>query len=99
MAGDTCMSFCGSERKRHGAAEPHTDGKCRGGTYVPGMYRKRSSNDCRSGIHGRNSGGVHRQIQEVLLGERAQSISENQGEIRWQQPTRKISSSKKCVSQ
>jgi len=26
---------------------------------VPGMHRKRSSDGRRSGIHGRNSGGVH----------------------------------------
>jgi hypothetical protein len=29
---------------------------------VPSMHRKHSSNGCRSRIHGRNSGGVRRQV-------------------------------------
>jgi hypothetical protein len=47
------------------------------------MHRKRSSDGRRSGIHGRNSGGVHRQIQKIFQGEWSQSVSENQGEIKW----------------
>jgi hypothetical protein len=52
------------------------------------MHRKRSSGGRRSGIHGRNSGGVHQQVQEIFQGEWSQSVSENKGEIRWQQPRR-----------
>jgi hypothetical protein len=52
------------------------------------MHRKRSSDGRRSGIHGRNSGGVHQQVQEIFQGEWSQSVSENKGEIRWQQPRR-----------
>jgi hypothetical protein len=33
---------------------------------VPSMHRKRSSDGRRSRIHGRSSGGVHRQIQAFL---------------------------------
>ena len=46
-------------------------------TYVPSMHLKRSSNGRRSRIDGRNSGGVHRQVEK--------SFSENEGEITWQQ--------------
>jgi hypothetical protein len=50
-------------------------------TYVPSMHRKHSNNGHRSRIHGRNPGGVHRQVQEIFQ-------SENKGEIRWQQARR-----------
>jgi predicted dithiol-disulfide oxidoreductase (DUF899 family) len=46
------------------------------------MHRKRSSDGRRSGIHGRNSGGVHQQVQEMFQGEWSQSVSENKGEIK-----------------
>jgi hypothetical protein len=48
-----------------------------GGLYVPGMHRKRSNNGRRSRIHGRNSRGLHRQVQKIF-------VSEMKGEIRWQ---------------
>ena len=32
---------------------------------MPSMHRKHSSDGRRSRIHGRNSGGVHRQVQEI----------------------------------
>src|SRR5207237_5637822 len=49
------------------------------------MHRKHSSNGRRSRIHGRNSGGVHRQVQKIFRSESSRSVSENKGEIRWQQ--------------
>jgi len=33
---------------------------------MPGMHRKRSSDSRGSGIHGRNSGGVHRPNQKII---------------------------------
>ena len=50
-----------------------------GGMYVPGMHRKHSGNGRRSWIHGRNSRGVLRQIEEAF------QVSANEGELRWQQ--------------
>jgi hypothetical protein len=38
----------------------------RRGEYVPSMHRRRSSDGRRSGIYGRNAGGVHRQIQAIF---------------------------------
>jgi predicted dithiol-disulfide oxidoreductase (DUF899 family) len=34
---------------------------------------------------GRNSGGVHRQVQKIFQSESSRSVSENKREIRWQQ--------------
>src|SRR5580692_11633582 len=99
MAGHTCTSVCGSERKRRGPTEAWTAEKLRGGKYVPSMHRKRSSDGRRSGIHGRNSGGVHRQIQKIFQSEWSGSVSENQGEIKWQQASRKTWSTGKSISQ
>jgi hypothetical protein len=48
---------------------------------VPSMHRKHSSNGRRSWIHGRNSGGVHRQIQKSLQSESSRSVSESKGEM------------------
>ena len=48
---------------------------------MPIMYRKHSSHDCRSRIHGRNSGRVHWQLQKIYESESSQSISQNKGEI------------------
>jgi hypothetical protein len=45
------------------------------------MHRKRSSDGRRSGVYGRNSGGVHRQIQKLFQGAWSRFVSENQGEI------------------
>src|SRR5580700_450121 len=99
MAGHTCTSVCGSERKRRGPTEARTTSKFRGGKYVSSMHRKRSSDGRRSGIHGRNSGGVHRQIQKISQGEWSRSVSENQGEIKWQQARRETWTTGKGVSQ
>jgi hypothetical protein len=44
---------------------------------VPGMHRERSSNGGWSRIDGRNSGGVHRQLQKVFQSEWSRSVSEN----------------------
>src|SRR5579864_7423279 len=41
------------------------------------MHRKHSSNGRRSRIHGRNSGGVHRQVQKIFRSESFRSVSEN----------------------
>src|SRR4029077_19903107 len=41
------------------------------------MHRKRRSNGCRSRIHGRNSGDVHRQVQKIFQSEWSGSVSEN----------------------
>jgi hypothetical protein len=53
------MSLCGSERKPRGHTEAD-DLEVYEGEHVPSMHRKCSSDGRRSGIHGRNSGGVHR---------------------------------------
>ena len=42
---------------------------------MPGMHRKHSSNDCRSRIYGRNSGGVHRQVEKMFQNESSRSVS------------------------
>ncbi len=55
-----------------------------GGTYVPSMHRKHSSNGGRGRIHGRNSGGVHRQVQGIFQSEWSQSVSGKKGEMIWQ---------------
>ena len=47
---------------------------------MPSMHRKHSSNGRRSRIHGRNSGGVHREAQKSFPGESSRSVSENKGE-------------------
>jgi hypothetical protein len=47
---------------------------------VPSMHRKHSSHGRRSRIHGRNSGGVHRQVQKTFQSESSPSVSENKGE-------------------
>src|SRR5580658_5568506 len=99
MAGRTCTSVCGSERKRRGPTEARTTWKFRGGEYVPSMHRKRSSDGRRSGIHRRNSGGIHRQIQEIFQSEWSRSVAENKGEIKWQQAKREIWSTGKRNSQ
>ncbi len=57
---------------------------------MPRMHRKHSSNGRRSRIHGRNSGGVHRQVQKSFQSESFRSVSENNGEMIWQQTKRKI---------
>src|SRR4030088_952720 len=44
------------------------------------MHRKHSCNGRRSRIHGRNSGGVHRQIQKIFQSESSRSDSEKKGE-------------------
>jgi hypothetical protein len=67
-------------------------------TYVPSMHRKHSSNARRSRIHGRNSGGVHRQVQKIVQSESSRSVSENKGEIRWQQAKRKTRNTGKDIS-
>src|ERR1700730_9194983 len=99
MAGPTCTSVCDSERKRRGPTEAQTTQKFRGGKYVPSMHRKRSGDGRRSGIHGRNSGGVHRQIQKIFQGEWSRSVSENPGEIKWQQARRETWNNGKIISQ
>jgi hypothetical protein len=53
------------------------------------QHRKHSSNGRRSRIHGRHSGGVHRQGQKIFQSESSQSVSEKKGEIRWQQAKRR----------
>jgi hypothetical protein len=52
---------------------------------VPSMHCKHSNNGCRSRIHGRNSSGVHRQVQKIFKNESSQSVLESKGELRWQQ--------------
>jgi Bacterial protein of unknown function (DUF899) len=52
----------------------------------------------RSRIHGRNSGGVHRQVQKIFQSESSRSVSENKGEIRWQQAKRETRSTRKGIS-
>src|ERR1700685_3390201 len=52
-----------SARKRASGAD---ELELRGGTYVPSMHRKHSSNGRPSRIHGRNSGRMHRQVQKIL---------------------------------
>src|SRR5208283_3163121 len=42
------------------------------------MHRKCSGNGSRCRIHGRNSGGMHRQVQEILPRESSRSVSENE---------------------
>src|SRR6266568_802116 len=69
----------------------------RGGTYVPSMHRKHSSNGRRSRIHGRNSGGVHRQVQRIFQSESSRFVSENKGEIRWQQARRETRNTEKGI--
>src|SRR5882724_9277866 len=44
------------------------------------MHRKRSSDGRGGRIHGRNSGGVHRQVQKIFQSESSRSASENKGE-------------------
>src|SRR5258705_10718335 len=44
------------------------------------MHRKHSSDGRRGRIHGRNSGGVHRQVQKIFQSESSRSASENKGE-------------------
>jgi hypothetical protein len=46
-----------------------------GGIYVPGMHRKHSSNGRGSRIRGRDSRGVHRQVQKIFQSEQSQSVS------------------------
>jgi len=48
----------------------------RGWTYVPNMHRKHSSNGRWSRIHGRNSVGVHRQVQTILQSDSSPSASD-----------------------
>jgi hypothetical protein len=62
-----------------------------GETHVPSMHRKHSSNRRRSRIHGRNSGGVHGQVQPAFQSESSQSASEIIGEIIWQPAKRETS--------
>jgi NAD(P)-dependent dehydrogenase (short-subunit alcohol dehydrogenase family) len=72
--------------------------KFRGGTRVPSMHRKRSSDDRRSRILGRNSGGVHRQVQKIFQREWPRSVSGNKGEMIWQQAKRETRSTRKGIS-
>ena len=65
---------------------------------MPSMHRKHSSNGRRSRIHGRNSGGVHRQVQKIFQSESSRSVSENKGEIRWQQAKRETRNTGKGIS-
>jgi|HubBroStandDraft_3_1064219.scaffolds.fasta_scaffold162377_2 hypothetical protein len=51
-----------------------------------------------SRIHGRNSGGVHRQVQKICKSESSRSISEIKGELKWQQTKRKTSNTEKGFS-
>jgi DNA-binding HxlR family transcriptional regulator len=53
-----------------------------------GMCRWASNDGRRSRIHGRNSGGVHRQAQKIFQSERSRSVSKNKGEMIWQQAKR-----------
>jgi hypothetical protein len=67
------------------------------------MHRKRSRDGRRSGVHGRNSGGVHwpnqKIIQKIFQREWSRSVSENQGEIegeiKWQQASKVAWSTRK----
>jgi hypothetical protein len=61
----------------------------RGETYVPSIRRRHSSNGRRSQFHRRNSGGVHRQMQKIFQSEWSESVSKNEGEMKWQRATRK----------
>src|SRR5580700_740042 len=70
----------------------------RGGTYVPRMHRNHSSDGRRSWIHGRNSGGVHRQVQKSSQSECSRSVSENKGEMIWRQAKRETRSNRKGIS-
>jgi len=63
--------------------------KIMGANYVSSMHRKRGRDGGGGGIDGRNSGDVHRQIQKIFQGQWSRSVSENQGEIKWQQARRK----------
>src|ERR1700691_3426801 len=69
---------------RHAFGHIRNKSSSKEGTYVPGMHRKHGSNGRRSQFHGRNSGGLHRQVQEIIRIEWSQSTSENKGAIRWQ---------------
>jgi len=55
----------------------------KGGKYVSSMHRKHSSDGSRSRIHGRNSRGVHRQVQKIFQSEASRSVSEDKGEMIW----------------
>src|ERR1700720_4416974 len=68
------------------------------GANVPSMQRKHSSDGRRSWIRRRNSGGVHRQVQKSSQSERSQSVSENKGEMIWQQAKRETRSNRKGIS-
>jgi len=46
----------------------------------------------RSRIHGKDSGAMHRQVQEIFQSEWFQSVSENKGEMIWQQAKRETKS-------
>src|SRR5712692_7720030 len=52
----------------------------------------------RSRIRGRNSGGVYRQVQKSFQSEWSRSVSENKGEMIWQQAKRETRSSRKGIS-
>src|SRR5580700_94088 len=82
----------------HDHHEWRTNRKFRGGTYVPSMHRKHSSDGRRSRIHGRNSSGVHRPVQKVFQSESSRSVSKNKGEIRWQQAKRETRNKGKGIS-
>jgi hypothetical protein len=58
------------------------------------MRRKRSS----LMAAGAGSTGVHRQIQKIFQGEWSRSVSENQGEIKWQQASKVAWSTGKGIS-
>ena len=64
---------------------------------MPSMHRKRSSNGRRSRIDGRNSGGVHRQVQKTFQSESSRFASENNGDMRWQQTKRNIRNTGKRI--
>ena len=82
-----------------GAVWTRTNRKFRRATNVPGMPRQHSSNGRRSWVHGRKSGGGHRQVQKILQSEWSRSVSENKGEIRWQQARRETRNTGKGISQ
>jgi hypothetical protein len=63
--------------------------KFNGGEYVPSMHRNRRGDGRRSGIDDGSACGVHRQVSKVVQSEGSQFVSKKQGEMKWQQATRK----------
>lgn len=48
---------------------------------MPSMHRKHSNDGRRSRIHGRNSGGVHRQVPKLSQSDLSRSVSESKEEM------------------